>query len=135
MPVSAKGMSALESVRPSSAQDEIPTSWYNIQADLPERLPPPLDPGTHQPMSPEPLFRIFPKELVAQEVSQERWIEDPEEVLEAYRWLPAADARLSRLQARELPEDPRRRSTTSGRVPTLQGATSRTLRSPRPTTT
>jgi len=69
-------------------QDEIPTSWYNIQADLPERLPPPLDPGTHQPMSPEQLFRIFAKELVAQEVSQERWIKIPEEVLEAYRWLP-----------------------------------------------
>ena len=39
-------------------------------------------------MSPEPLFRIFAKELVAQEVSQERWIKIPEEVLEAYRWLP-----------------------------------------------
>jgi len=69
-------------------QDEIPTSWYNIQADLPERLPPPLDPGTHNPMSPEPLFRIFAKELVAQEVSQERWIKIPDEVMEAYRWLP-----------------------------------------------
>ncbi len=69
-------------------QEDIPTSWYNIQADLPERLPPPLDPGTHEPMSPEPLFRIFAKELVGQEVSQERWIRIPEEVLEAYRWLP-----------------------------------------------
>ncbi|MDA4115284.1 MAG: TrpB-like pyridoxal phosphate-dependent enzyme [Thaumarchaeota archaeon] len=69
-------------------QDDIPTSWYNIQADLPEMLPPPLDPGTHQPMSPEPLFRLFPKELVGQEVSQERWIKIPDEVLEAYRWLP-----------------------------------------------
>lgn len=69
-------------------QDEIPTSWYNIQADLPEPLPPPLDPGTLKPISPEPLFRIFAKELVAQEVSQERWIKIPEEVLEAYRWLP-----------------------------------------------
>ncbi len=69
-------------------QDEIPTSWYNIQADLPERLPPPLDPGTHNPMSPEPLFRVFAKELVAQEVSQERWVKIPDEVLEAYRWLP-----------------------------------------------
>ena len=39
-------------------------------------------------MSPEPLFRIFAKELVAQEVSQERWIKIPEEVMEAYRWLP-----------------------------------------------
>ena len=39
-------------------------------------------------MSPEPLFRLFAKELVAQEVSQERWIKIPEEVMEAYRWLP-----------------------------------------------
>ncbi len=70
------------------SQDDIPTSWYNIQADLPEPLPPPLDPGTLKPMSPEPLFRVFGKELVAQEVSQERWIKIPEEVLEAYRWLP-----------------------------------------------
>jgi tryptophan synthase beta chain len=69
-------------------QEDIPTSWYNIQADLPERLPPPLDPATHSPMPPEPLFRIFAKELVAQEVSQERWIKIPDEVMEAYRWLP-----------------------------------------------
>lgn len=69
-------------------QDDIPTSWYNIQADLPEPLPPPLDPGTLKPMSPEPLFRLFAKELVAQEVSRERWIKIPEEILEAYRWLP-----------------------------------------------
>src|ERR1700693_391971 len=70
------------------SQDEIPTSWYNIQADLPEPLPPPLNPATLEPMSPEPLFRLFAKELVAQEVSQERWIQIPEEVMEAYRWLP-----------------------------------------------
>ncbi len=70
------------------SQDEIPTSWYNIQADLPEPLPPPLNPGTLEPMSPEPLFRIFAKELVAQEVSRERWIKIPEEVMEAYRWVP-----------------------------------------------
>ena len=69
-------------------QDEIPASWYNIQADLPDRLPPPLNPATHEPMSPEPLFRLFPKELVGQEVSQERWIKIPDELMEAYRWLP-----------------------------------------------
>lgn len=69
-------------------QEEIPTSWYNIQADLPEPLPPPLDPGTKKPMSPQPLLRLFAKELVMQEVSQERSIKIPEEVMEAYRWLP-----------------------------------------------
>ena len=70
------------------SQDDIPTSWYNIQADLPEPLPPPLDPGTLNPISPEPLFRLFAKELVAQEVSQERYIKIPDEVVEAYKLLP-----------------------------------------------
>jgi len=69
-------------------QDKIPTSWYNVQADLPEPLPPPLDPRTLKPVSPEPLFRIFAKELVAQEVSRERFVKIPEEVLEAYRLIP-----------------------------------------------
>jgi len=69
-------------------QDDIPTSWYNIQADLPEPIPPPLDPGTLKPAPPEPFFRLFAKELVLQEVSQERWIKIPDEVLEAYRWIP-----------------------------------------------
>ena len=69
-------------------QDDIPTRWYNIQADLPERLPPPLDPETLQPVNPEKLLRVFAKELLMQEVSQERYIKIPDEVLEAYRWLP-----------------------------------------------
>ena len=50
-------------------QDETPTQWYNILADLPEPLPPPLDPKTLNPMSPEPLLRLFAKELIMQEVA------------------------------------------------------------------
>lgn len=69
-------------------QEEIPKRWYNIQADLPEPLPPPLDPETHEPVNPEKLTRIFANELVRQEVSRERYIDIPEEVMEAYRWLP-----------------------------------------------
>ena len=69
-------------------QEELPTNWYNILADLPEPLPPPLDPGTLKPMSPEPLFRLFAKELVAQEVSSERFIKIPDEVYDAYLSLP-----------------------------------------------
>ncbi len=68
--------------------DEIPTSWYNIQADLPERLPPPLDPTTLKPIDPKVLERIFAKELIRQEVSTERFIKIPEEVLDAYLRLP-----------------------------------------------
>jgi tryptophan synthase beta chain len=68
--------------------DEIPTSWYNIQADLPESLPPPLDPTTLKPIDPKLLQRIFAKELVGQEVSTERYIKIPDEVLDAYLRLP-----------------------------------------------
>jgi tryptophan synthase beta chain len=68
--------------------DEIPTTWYNIQADLPEPVPPPLDPTTLKPIDPELLERIFAKELIRQEVSTERYIKIPEEVLDAYLRLP-----------------------------------------------
>jgi len=68
--------------------DEVPTSWYNIQADLPEPLPPPLDPTTLKPISPQLLKRIFAKELIKQEVCRERYVKIPDEVLEAYLRLP-----------------------------------------------
>jgi tryptophan synthase beta chain len=68
--------------------DEIPTEWYNIKADLPEQPPPPLDPETLKPVtSIEPMMRILAKELVLQNVSKERWVKIPEEVLEAFRWI------------------------------------------------
>ena len=68
--------------------DEVPTSWYNIQADLPEPLPPPLDPSTGKPLNPASLERIFARELVGQEVSTKRFIKIPDEVLDAYLRLP-----------------------------------------------
>jgi tryptophan synthase beta chain len=68
--------------------DETPTSWYNIQADLPEPLPPPLDPTTLKPINPSLLERIFAKELVKQEVSTERYVKIPDEVFDAYLRLP-----------------------------------------------
>ncbi|MFZ5590586.1 MAG: TrpB-like pyridoxal-phosphate dependent enzyme, partial [Bacillota bacterium] len=60
-------------------EKEMPKAWYNIQADLPELPPPPLSPVTLQPVKPEELSAIFPPDLIAQEVSTERWIEIPEE--------------------------------------------------------
>ncbi len=69
-------------------QDEMPTHWYNILADLPEPLPPPLDPRTLKPLSPEPMLRLFAKDLVMQEVSTERFIKIPDEVYDAYLSLP-----------------------------------------------
>ena len=64
-------------------EDEIPTQYYNIQADLREPLPPPLDPKTKQPVNPTTLERIFAKELIRQEISSERYITIPDEVLQA----------------------------------------------------
>jgi len=65
--------------------DETPTSWYNIVADLPSPPPPPLHPGTHQPVGPDDLAPLFPPELIAQEVTAERYVPIPEPVLDVYR--------------------------------------------------
>ena len=68
---------------------EIPTQWYNVLPDLPSPLEPPLDPETNQPMNPEKLMALFPKALVEQEMSTERWIDIPPEVLDIYAiWRP-----------------------------------------------
>lgn len=66
------------------SQKEIPTHYYNIIPDLPKPLDPPLHPATKKPISPEDLSAIFPMELIKQEVSQERFIEIPEDVRKAY---------------------------------------------------
>jgi tryptophan synthase beta chain len=69
--------------------EETPTSWYNIQADLPEPLPPPLDPIDKKPINPAKLDRIFAKELVAQEMSQARFVKIPDEVTTPTSGFPA----------------------------------------------
>ncbi len=66
------------------SQKDIPTHYYNIIPDLPKPLDPPLNPVTKQPIKPEDLAAIFPMELIKQEVSQERFIEIPEDVRKAY---------------------------------------------------
>jgi tryptophan synthase beta chain len=69
---------------------DMPRQWYNIQADMPTPLEPPLDPGTGKPIGPEALAAIFPMPLIEQEVSRERWIDIPEEVLSKYLlWRPS----------------------------------------------
>lgn len=69
-------------------EDEIPRQWYNLAADLPSPLQPPLGPDGN-PISPDMLAPVFPMNLIEQEVSQERWIDIPEEVLSIlYRWRP-----------------------------------------------
>ena len=81
-------------------EDEIPTQYYNIQADLREPLPPPLDPKTKQPVNPTSLERIFAKELIRQEISSERYINIPDEVLQAYLEIgrPTPLVRATRLE-------------------------------------
>lgn len=71
-------------------ENEIPESWYNISHDMPNKPLPPLHPGTHQPVGPEDLAPLFPMELIKQEVSQEKWIEIPDEVRDIYtHWRPS----------------------------------------------
>lgn len=60
------------------SEKEIPEAWYNIQADLPQPLAPPLNPKTGQPLGPEDLLPIFSESLIRQEMSTERWIEIPD---------------------------------------------------------
>jgi len=70
-------------------ENEMPTKWYNIQADLPSPLPPPLHPATGQPVGPDDLAPVFPMNLIEQEVSTQRWIDIPEPVLEKLlMWRP-----------------------------------------------
>ena len=80
-------------------EQEMPRRWYNIQADLPFPLDPPLHPGTRQPIGPQDLAPLFPMELILQEVSQERYIDIPEPVQEALRlWRPTPLMRAHRLE-------------------------------------
>ena len=67
------------------SDDEMPRQWYNIMADMPNKPMPPLNPATKQPVGPEDLAAVFPMELIKQEVSTERYIDIPEEVVDLYR--------------------------------------------------
>ncbi|MFC1463519.1 MAG: TrpB-like pyridoxal phosphate-dependent enzyme [Candidatus Brachytrichaceae bacterium NZ_4S206] len=81
------------------AESDIPTAWYNIQADLPFELPPVLHPGTKQPVGPDDLAPLFPMALILQEVSRDRWVEIPEPVRDVYKlWRPTPLYRAHRLE-------------------------------------
>jgi tryptophan synthase beta chain len=78
---------------------EMPTTWYNVIPDLPAPPPPPLHPGTHQPVGPDDLAPLFPTALIMQEVSTDRYIDIPGEVLDVYRlWRPSPLFRARRLE-------------------------------------
>ncbi len=78
-------------------ENEMPTQWYNILADI--EVEPPLNPATNEPMDPKDLEPIFAKELIKQEISTERYIDIPKEILEIYTlWRPSPLYRAHRLE-------------------------------------
>ena len=80
-------------------ESEMPRSWYNVLPDLPVPLAPPLDPRTQQPIDPKLLEAIFPPAVIEQEMSPERWIPIPQDVLDVYRlWRPTPLVRAYRLE-------------------------------------
>ncbi|MYJ46374.1 MAG: TrpB-like pyridoxal phosphate-dependent enzyme, partial [Acidimicrobiales bacterium] len=81
-------------------ESEIPTQWYNVVPDLPAPPPPPLHPGTLEPIGPDDLAPLFPMGLILQEVSGESYIDIPGGVLDVYRlWRPSPLYRARRLEA------------------------------------
>lgn len=78
---------------------DMPTQWYNIVADMPNKPLPPLHPATKQPVGPDDLAPLFPMALIQQEVSVDRYIDIPEEVQQAYRiWRPTPLIRATNLE-------------------------------------
>ena len=80
-------------------ESEMPRQWYNVIADLPSPPPPPLHPGTLQPVGPDDLAPLFPMALIAQEVTADRHVAIPDDVLDVYRlWRPTPLYRARRLE-------------------------------------
>lgn len=80
-------------------ENDLPKQWYNILPDLPKALDPPLHPVGLEPLTPEDLAPLFPMEIIKQEVSQERFIDIPEEIRDIYRlWRPSPLYRARRLE-------------------------------------
>ena len=81
------------------SKKDLPKAWYNIQADISKPIPPVLHPGTGKPATAEDFAPIFPMSLIEQEVSRQRWIDIPEEVLDILSiWRPTPLIRAKRLE-------------------------------------
>nr|WP_296068809.1 TrpB-like pyridoxal phosphate-dependent enzyme [uncultured Actinoplanes sp.] len=81
------------------SESEMPRRWYNIVPDLPAPPPPVLHPGTLRPVGPDDLAPLFPAALIEQEVTTERYVDIPEDVLDVYRlWRPSPLYRAHRLE-------------------------------------
>ncbi len=71
------------------SESEMPDKWYNIHADMPNKTLPPLHPGTKEPIGPADLAPLFPMAIIEQEVTRERFVEIPDEVMDIYKiWRP-----------------------------------------------
>ncbi|KAG9448693.1 hypothetical protein H6P81_008658 [Aristolochia fimbriata] len=79
--------------------EDIPRRWYNLVADLSVKPPPPLHPVSLKPLQPEDLSPLFPHELIRQEVTEEKFVDIPDEVIDIYRlWRPTPLIRAKRLE-------------------------------------
>jgi len=91
----------MEQFKINLTEKDIPQAWYNVVADLPFQLPPPIHPGTKQILKKEDLKAIFPDALIEQEMSREKWIDIPSEVIDIYRlWRPTPLRRARNLEKR-----------------------------------
>ncbi len=89
----------MDSKKINLSEQDMPKSWYNIQADMPNAALPPLHPATKKPVGPDDLAPLFPMGLIQQEVSKERYIPIPEEIREIYKlWRPTPLIRALRLE-------------------------------------
>ncbi len=89
----------VEEIQYTLSVKELPTHWYNLLADFPEPVPPPLHPATKQPVTPDMLTAVFPENLIEQEMSRERWIEIPDPVRQVYMlYRPTPIYRARRLE-------------------------------------
>jgi len=87
-----------EDIKVVLTDEEMPRQWYNIQADLPKPVPPPVDKDGN-PIGPDALEPVFPMNLIEQEVSTERWVDIPEEILGILKlWRPSPLYRARRLE-------------------------------------
>ncbi|KAF0899328.1 hypothetical protein E2562_018223 [Oryza meyeriana var. granulata] len=87
--VRTRSFTTRASSNPGGANMSIPKQWYNLVADLLVKPPQPLHPQTHQPLNPSDLAPLFPDKLIRQEVTEERFIDKPEEIANVYKlWRP-----------------------------------------------
>src|ERR1700709_863416 len=92
-------MTVIKRHRIELTEDEMPTRWYTLTHALSVPPPPVLHPGTLAPVGPEDLAPLFPMDLILQEVTTERYVDIPGEVLDVYRlWRPSPLFRAHRLE-------------------------------------